>query len=287
MFKQILIPLDGSQAAERVLPRLAPLLVPEAVRHIVTVVPGAAGRKPAAAERMRVLEAESYISFLAAELGGGVRTDVLRGEVVEEILAAAGALNTDLIALSTHGESARPAVPCGSVAGRVLLSATCPVLVFGAFADEVEHTPRRPTRILVALDGSSESEASIPPARSAAAEWGAEIILLHVIEPLWAASDSTVAEWQAQETEATQRRLRELADGLGREGVKARALLSHGEPAREILAQAVRRQAGLLCLSTAGRGAMGRLLMGAVAQKLIGSLPIPALIVRAAPSRPA
>ena len=286
MFKHILIPLDGSQAAERVLQRLAPLGAPEAIRHLVTVVPGAAGREPSPADRVRLLEAESYLSFLAAELGDGARADVRRGEVVEEILGATGALGADLIALSTHGESARPAVPCGSVAGRVLLAATRPVLVIGAFADDAGYTPGRPTRILVALDGSSESEASLPPARSAAAEWDAEIILLHVIEPLWAAADSAVAEWQAKETEATQRRLRELADGLVREGIRARALLSHGEPAREIVAQVVRRRAGLLCLSTAGRGAMGRLIFGAVAQKLIGALPAPTMIVRAAPSRP-
>lgn len=287
IFKNILIPLDGSHAAERVLPRLAPVLAREAVRHLVTVVPGGIGGKPSAADRTRLLEAESYLSFLAAELGGSVRTDVLRGQVVEEILAATSALGADLIALSTHGESARPTLPFGSVAGRVVLAATCPVLVIGAFPEDAAPTPSRPTRVLVALDGSRASEASIAPARSVAAEWGAEIILLHVIEPLWAASDSTVAEWRANETEATLRRLQQLADGLGHEGIKARVLLSRGEPAREIRAQAVRRQAGLLCLSTAGRGAMGRLLMGAVAQKLIGALPIPALIVRAAPSPPA
>jgi nucleotide-binding universal stress UspA family protein len=287
MFKHILIPLDGSQSAERVLQRLAPLVGQEAIRHLVTVVPAAAGREPSAADRVRLLEAKSYLSFLAAELGDKARADVRRGEVVQEILSATGALGADLIALSSHGESARPAVPCGSVAGRVLLAATCPVLVMGAFAGDGGCAPSRPTRILVALDGSSESEASLPPARSAAAEWGAEIILLHVIEPLWAAADSAVADWQVKETEATQRRLRELADALGREGIRARTLLSHGEPAQEIVSQVIRRQAGLLCLSTAGRGAMGRLLFGAVAQKLIGALPVPTLIVRAVPSRPA
>lgn len=286
MFKRILIPLDGSQAAERVLQRLAPLFAPEVVRHLLTVVPGAAGRESSPADRVRLLEAESYLSFLAAELGDGARAEVRRGDVVEEILGATGALGADLIVLSTHGESARPAVAFGSVAGRVILAATCPVLVIGSFADDAGHSPSRPTRILVALDGSSESEASLPPARHAAAEWGAEIILLHVIEPLWAARDSAVAEWQAKETEATQRRLHELADGLGREGIRARALLSHGQPVQEIVAQVVRRRAGLLCLSTAGRGAMGRLLFGAVAQKLIGALPVPTMIVRAAASRP-
>jgi len=285
MFKHILIPLDGSQAAERVLQRLAPLFAPDAVRHLVTVVPATAGREPSPVDRVRWLEAESYLSFLAAELGEGVRADVRRGAVVEEILAATSALGADLIAISSHGESARPAVPCGSTAGSVLLAATCPVLVIGAFADDAGYAPSRPTRILVALDGSSESEASMAPARSAAAEWGAEVILLHVIEPLWAAADSAVAEWQAQETEATRQRLQELADGLGREGIRARVLLSHGDPAQEIVAQVARRRAGLLCLSTAGRGAMGRLLFGAVAQKLIGALPVPTLIVRAAPSR--
>lgn len=286
MFKHILIPLDGSQAAERVLQRMAPLCAPQAVRHLVTIVPGAAGRDPSPADRVRRLEAESYLSFVASEMGDGVRADVRHGDVVEGILGEAGAVGADLIALSTHGESARPAVPCGSVAGRVLLAATRPVLVFGAFSEDAACTPSRPARILVALDGSSESEASLSPARSAAAEWGAEIILLHVIEPLWAAADSAVAEWQAKKTEATRQRLQGLADGLGREGIRTRALLSHGEPAQEIVAQVVRRRAGLLCLSTAGRGAMGRLLFGAVAQKLIGTLPVPAMIVRASPSRP-
>ena len=107
-----------------------------------------------------------------------------------------------------------------------------------------------------------------------------------MIETLWGARDSAVAEWQARETEALQTRLRELADGLARDGIRARGLLTHGEPAREIVAQAVRRGAGLLCLTTAGRGALGRLILGAVAQKLIGVLPIPALIVRAAPANP-
>jgi nucleotide-binding universal stress UspA family protein len=204
----------------------------------------------------------------AAELSDGVRTDVRHGKVVEEIVGATGDVGADLIALSTHGEPARPAVPCGSVAGRVVLAATRPVLVIGAFADDAGHTPSRPARILVALDGSTESEASLPPARSAAA-------------------DSAVVEWQAQETESIRRRLRELADGLGREGIRARPLLTRGEPAREIVAQVLRRQAGLLCLSTAGRGAMARMLFGAVAQKLIGAPPVPTMIVRAAPSRSA
>jgi universal stress protein A len=167
----------------------------------------------------------------------------------------------------------------------VLLAATRPVLVIGAFADEDGRAPSRPTRILVALDGSRESEGSLAPARSAAAGWGAEIILLHVIEPLWAAADSAMAGLQARETEATHQRLRELADGLRREGIRARALLSHGEPAGEIVAQVVRRGVGLLCLSTAGRGAAGRLLFGAVAQKLIAALPVPTIIVRATPAR--
>lgn len=286
MFKHILIPLDGSPAAERVLQRIDPLGTPEAIRHLVTVVPGSAGRAPTPAEQLRGLEAESYLSFLAAERSAGVRTEVRRGEVVEEIFAAA-AVGADLIAVSSHGESARPGVPCGSVAARLLLTADIPVLVIGAFTDETGFAAGGPARILVTLDGSRESESALPPARNVAAAWGAEIILLHVIEPLWAAGDSASAGMLARETEATLRRLQELAHGLGRDGIKSRVLLSRGEPAGEIVAQVVRRRAGLLCLSTAGRGAAGRLLFGAVARKLIGSLPVPAIIVRAVPARPA
>lgn len=287
MFKHILIPLDGSQAAERVLQRIDPLGAPEAIRHLVTVVPGSAGRAPTPAEQLRGLEAESYLSFLAAERSAGVRAEVRRGEVVEEIFGAAAAVGADLIAVSSHGESARPGVPCGSVAARLLLTADVPVLVIGAFTDETGFATACPARILVTLDGSRESESALAPARNVAAAWGAEIILLHVIEPLWAAGDSASAGMLARETEATLRRLQELAHGLERDGIKARVLLSRGEPAGEIVAQVVRRRAGLLCLSTAGRGAAGRLIFGAVARKLIGSLPVPAIIVRAVPAPPA
>lgn len=286
MFKHVLIPLDGSAASERVLPRLAPLLGPQTIRHLVTVVPGSAGGHPSAADRTRALESGSYLEFMAAELGGDVRRDVLRGDAAGEIVAAASTSGADLIAISSHGESSRPAVPFGSVAGNVLLAATCPVLVVGAFS-ETGAPPSRPARIIVALDGSAESEGSLAPARGAAAAWGAEIVLLHVIEPTWAASDSMLAERIARETETTHRRLTELAEGLGRDGVKARVLLAHGDPAQEIASQATRRGAALLCLGTAGRGAVGRLFFGSVARKLIGTLPIPALIVRVAPSRAA
>lgn len=57
----------------------------------MTIVPGVAGHAPSPVDRMRLLEARSYLSFLSTELGAGVRKGVLRGEVAGEILAARGA----------------------------------------------------------------------------------------------------------------------------------------------------------------------------------------------------
>lgn len=277
MFKTILVPLDGSESAERVLPAMAPLRSPETALRLVRAVPiASAGAAPL--DRTRRIEAESYLSFLAAELGGTARAEVRRGQAVEEILAAAGAAGADLIALSARGESG--ARPFGSTAGRVIHAAGCPVFVLEAPARDPGLPRSKPSRVLVALDGSRESETALAPARAIARASGADIVLFHVVGPLWATRDSAMAGMQAAGVEQTHARLQELAARLAGEGLRARPLLSHGEPAAEIRSQAQRRRADLICLSTAGRGTVGQLFFGAVAQRLIGASPVPLIVVR-------
>jgi nucleotide-binding universal stress UspA family protein len=284
VFKTIVVPLDGSAAAERVLSRIAPLRESASTLLLVRVVPGSGKVQPTVPESLRLIEAESYLSFLAAELGEGVRAEVRRGAVVEEILAAANAAGADLIGLSSWGETGPGRATVGSTAGRLVLGAACPVFVLGPPQETPPASASRPARVIVALDGSAASESCLAPALRLARGSGATLILLHVIEPLWAAGDSAAAGQQAAETKKTADRLSGLVAQYRKDGVMARSLIVRGDPAGEILSQVRRRQADFLCLSTASRGPLGRLLFGTVAQKLIGVAPVPAIAVRRGPA---
>jgi len=68
--------------------------------------------------------------LLAKAKQGGVRAKgfVLEGVAHEQIVRFAKSKRADLIVLGTHGRSGLAKLLLGSVAGRVVASATCPVL---------------------------------------------------------------------------------------------------------------------------------------------------------------
>jgi nucleotide-binding universal stress UspA family protein len=150
MFQHILVPLDGSPlAAAALLPAqevatrfdarvtLARVVSPP---HIMSHASGAAyaslltGLREIARE-----EAELYLKEEAEKLvreGLRVESTVVDGEpVADVILETAVKLAVDLIVMSTHGRSGVSRWVFGSVADRVLRSATMPILLVRAPTD--------------------------------------------------------------------------------------------------------------------------------------------------------
>jgi nucleotide-binding universal stress UspA family protein len=167
MYQRILVPLDGSELAESILPvieRLADGAVAETILLRV-VEPPSAGEAFAAAGVLlpdtlleRQLEAKAYLEDVRHRLrdtGIVARADVRTGAAPEEISAAATAHRVDLIAIATHGRGGLGRLLFGSVAEAVLRAAPVPVLMIRsparvgtAAAAPAESTPRRriPTR---------------------------------------------------------------------------------------------------------------------------------------------
>jgi nucleotide-binding universal stress UspA family protein len=136
--RRVLVPLDGSPAAEAILPLVgrlaqghdleialvrvmptAPPPVGEGSLHVVDVM---------AAVRV---EAEAYLAAVAEGLtaaGWMVLTAVRVGDAAAEIVAAARECEPDLIAMTTHGRSGLKRLLFGSVAEAVLRNAPVPVL---------------------------------------------------------------------------------------------------------------------------------------------------------------
>jgi nucleotide-binding universal stress UspA family protein len=134
-FQRILVPLDGSECAENVLPKVEKLatelkanlsLLRVAVAH---TFPGA---DPTEAEVKVVREAESYLGKVEEGLkakGFKVDSHVRYGNDAEEILEHASQKDIDMIAMTTHGRSGVKRFLLGSVAEKVLRYSSKPIFL--------------------------------------------------------------------------------------------------------------------------------------------------------------
>lgn len=154
MFSKILVPLDGSDLAEAILPyatevakkfgaQLTLLQVVDPLEKIVAEMMPAT-IEPTAGVAMAGLDiaeeqvqaeheiANRYLSGVQTRLHGeglAVRFEVIEGNAKEDIVRYANEQGIDLIAMSTHGRTGLLHLVRGSVTEAVLHSAICPVLV--------------------------------------------------------------------------------------------------------------------------------------------------------------
>jgi nucleotide-binding universal stress UspA family protein len=143
MYKTILVPLDGSERAERILPyveelglRCGAVLLFLQVIDPFTVVVGPEGPEYTNLEHQalerREEEARSYLATLEEKYRAkGIETGsrIVGGAIVEEIMNAAQREGADLIALTSHGRTGLARVFYGSVAAGVLHRVDRPLLL--------------------------------------------------------------------------------------------------------------------------------------------------------------
>jgi nucleotide-binding universal stress UspA family protein len=142
MYKTILVPLDGSKRAERILPYVEELAerCEAAVVFLTVSEPPAFPAGPPGGHvdiyqqevEQAHNEAEAYLRALHGEFrekGVKARSRVVHGPVVKSILHAAEEADADLIALASHGRTGLSQVFYGSVAAGVLHQADRPLLL--------------------------------------------------------------------------------------------------------------------------------------------------------------
>ncbi len=180
MYRNILVPLDGSARAESVLPMAARLARnTKGMLVLVRVVSLATDYWPAittpypsmaqAAVDGELAEAESYLATIASspELAGvAVKTVTQFGPVASTILSVASSYAADLIMICSHGYSGVTRWLIGSIAEKIARYATTPVLILR----EGSQLPLRlaagskSLRVLVPLDGSTHAKSALEPA---------------------------------------------------------------------------------------------------------------------------
>ena len=139
--------------------------------------------------------------------------------------------------------------------------------------------------ILVPLDRSPFAEAALPSARWIASRTGARLhlFLAHQPVPVLVGVAEALASAPGPDLEAIQSErsyLASVAALLEQECKPVQAHVGEGPAGAEIVAEAARFGADLIVMSTHGRGALGRLWLGSVADHVVRHVNIPVLLVR-------
>jgi len=135
-------------------------------------------------------------------------------------------------------------------------------------------------RILVTTDFSPASLAAVRCARALAAERGADLLLLNVIEPFHVDWKMDTSGRQRDDRAEADRALAALAAAELPGLANVRTELRPGVPAEAIVDFARVTRADLLIIATRGRTGLTRALLGSVAESVVRHAPCPVLVVR-------
>jgi len=214
MFHKVVVPLEGSELAQDVLPYVAGVVKGRRSQvYLLLAAPLAKGISPPVVdalppvaalqeERQRTeRERMAYLQTVARQLeseADDVHVNVYSGRAADEILAFVDEVGADLIAMSEPGRPGISRWVFGSVADRVLRGTTCPLLL-------VPAGPRRRTssdasvetrpverlgqrriayrRIVVPLDGSELAEQVLPCVEALVRPQHTRVFLVRVLTP--------------------------------------------------------------------------------------------------------
>ena len=148
-------------------------------------------------------------------------------------------------------------------------------------------------RIVVALDGSAAAEQILPHVEVLAERFGSTLVLLRATpraEPglvgeavlMSGGALDRAAIMDAPRREAADY-LAGLADRLRGRGLAIDTAQPEGEPAHVIVQHLRQEGADLLAMTTHGRGGLGRVVFGSVAESVLRQAPCPVLLVRINP----
>ena len=279
MMRKILVPLDGSEQAEAILPEARRLAPADGEIHLLHVTPLPT---PPTGEPTRMLGlhemALPYLEKARRLLPDSRGLDLIRsGPPADAILQVALEMNIDLIAMTTHARKGLGRWALGSVAEAVVRRTELPVLLK---RPEVAARSSPLKRILVPLDGSERSAAILETARPLAEAARAELVLLHVTPRVLDPAPQWAMKGAPSPGDGPARKYQELADRLEEGDLSAWPLMAEGDAAEEIVSRAKELDVDLIAMATHGRTGLMRALFGSVTQAVLRKADRPVILIR-------
>lgn len=299
----IVVPLDGSEQAEQVIPyaealrgRGGSLLFFQAV-YPSGPARGLFGDVEITMEDIVAQEREASKARLTEigkrwepVLAKKPEVESFAGETVEAIEAIVRDRNATMLAISSSGRGSLSRWAFGSVADTLMRSAPVPLLIIHpapAVDDPVK--PAEITRILVPLDGSEIAEQALPVAARLARESKLPVVLLQVINPSLEFSmvgqglapitadlyNEVESDFAAQADEALEKGVTQLGDIP--EGITKTILQGSTVEAIHHYVES----GDVIVMTSHGRSGLRKFLLGSVAQKIINERIAPVVLVPA------
>ena len=311
MHERILVPLDGSELAERILPvaecLARGLSLPIALLHAIEPGYPAFARnlneklRGPSASHHRKLHAKGYLEPMRdrmASEGFDVDTLILEGHAGTAITMEANARPGTIVAMSSHGRSGVSRWWAGSVTDRVIHTARDPLLIihthrpWGTVLDGEAFE-----RLVVPVDGSALAAKALPHAAHIANGMGIPIDLVCVVptreeygHSMRLSSSSLLRfmpayeEFEMMASREAEGNLSEAMGQLSRLGVaEAGSETLQGRPAERIADFSRNLPNSLVVMTTHGRGGVGRMVMGSVADRVLRQSDAPVLLVQSGP----
>jgi nucleotide-binding universal stress UspA family protein len=140
------------------------------------------------------------------------------------------------------------------------------------------------TKILSPIDFSDPSQAALETAASLAKQFGAELLLVHIVPaiPDLPSSVSMLKEGQYDESlhKDAATRLAEMAQELTQTGIKAESAIgTANDTAMEIIRIAEENNADLIVIATHGLSGLHKLVFGSVTDKVLRESHVPVLVM--------
>jgi nucleotide-binding universal stress UspA family protein len=284
-FQSILLADDGSEHARAAIQLL--LHLPFSAETHFTVLRVFSSQQ--ATEAFPLEAAVNETCSLLRENGFQADAELVLGSPAEKIIEYADQHHPDIIVVGAKGLRATLGILLGGVAQQVIEYAPCPVLVVRAPLTGLR-------RILLVVDGSSNSEHAIQCMASFPFPENAEVQLMHVLPPQYAAviaempygipaeqpiqiSEET-ARQRALEEENGKRLLKHMGEILIPSQLKIGTILKRGDAATEIIETVKQNQIDLIVAGSRGLSRMRSWLLGSVSRKLVHYSNCSVLIVR-------
>jgi nucleotide-binding universal stress UspA family protein len=317
MFKQILVPLDGSKRAEQALPVAARIARTSGGSVVLLQVVGLgleyspylaqAGYLTQSVLEGELARAKDYLmQVVYSEALLGIKTEIeaIPGLAAQTILTYAQLRKVDLVVICSHGYSGFKRWALGSVAQKLARHSPMPMLVLREDSPEPlisDSSSPHPLRALVALDGSQFAEAALAPAaRLVAALSAPEQGTVHLTQVLKLPAVPDGLHYKQSALERREQAAHEaatylstqaedLSNGLAAElGLQVTWSVAMNEDVAETLIKEAElgevaethEPYDLIAMATHGRGGIQRWMIGSITERVLEGTKLPLLVVR-------
>ena len=286
MYSKILVPLDGSQFSETILPYARSIAgaLKAPTELLAAIEPSTLSAKGQTDPQKANLD---YLSRVATSFREpkSVISSVEIGNPADVIVDKASSQPDTFITMSTRGRSGIQRWMMGSVADKVLHATISPLLLFRGETDSKTSGEATLRKILVPLDGSPLAEKALPHAVELAKKMMMEVVLVRAPAAPRAASldqesDPAFQQIAKEIIKEAQTYLEAKVKEIQANGLKVSSLMLEGEAAGEIIDLAHKTPDNLIAICTHGWSGVGRWVLGNVTERVVRHSGDPVLIIR-------